>query len=153
MLEKRLGLTVDDVSNGQDACRLVHESIITTAKKFTNAESVSLYTYDPKKVLLRGVCSTDERKGAILPLPATVAGDAFRSGKVTKIDCLNEQSSQSGDDDHSLSSEDSVKQRQASRLCVPVLDGQGKFLSSTQCFFAPDKPHSVFSAYFFLRVS
>ena len=27
MLEKRLGLAVDDVDNGQEACRLVHESI------------------------------------------------------------------------------------------------------------------------------
>ena len=30
MLEKRLGLTVDDVDNGQEACRLVHESMVAS---------------------------------------------------------------------------------------------------------------------------
>ena len=102
---------------------------IVAAKTFTKAESVSLYTYDPKKVLLRGVCSTNTRKGTV-PLPATVAGEAFRTGQVQRIvACRDDLASNNGSDNVRSRSSDgpsgSGSGQQRCRLSVPVLDGHG----------------------------
>ena len=104
---------------------------IAAAKALTNAETVSLYGYDPTKLLLTPVCSTDEREVA-MRIHNSMAGETFRTGQSKRLSSFDTVGSNHGHDVYVRSLDGgSTAQRQGSCcLCVPVLDEHGMWLLS-----------------------